>query len=514
MRYTALHSSAQAAAAQPMPRSSWIVMPPLLATLLSGVSWISGGIVMLNDLAWGLVAIASLLFIFMELMAFPRRMGVSGLVLFGATWAWYVMDYFKYWSGIMGDQSLAGGSVLTAGAVSIEVLSKVCFFHFLFITGMSIGLLLPGGNWIIRILIKTPHPQKAGALLTLIIVLFLFGLLPYFLFNSEPFYQAVWHQMTAMRSGEAASWTIGRSAGAMNFTWGGYVNQWLDVGRFAGLIAAFYAIYVARAPMTKIICWMMWCYTFGVAFGTGTRGEMLYACAPVAGLLFIKNQTNLLQWAAINRIKAYVSVFLVFAAMYTAIQVQGVFRNVGLSNASLSQIDFSDPRDNVIFSTSIFVFQKVPDPVTPFFERLFPGQGAFMAIPQAVFYFVIGPIPRTIWNTKPFNPAFEWASLARTGAANINESTSISTGLVGNWYALCGPIGLIEGAILWGWIMGVFDRALWLARWRPLVMVLVLALQISIFRGFRDPDYNLFYPLLIGIAMLWIMNAIIPKQPA
>ena len=66
--------------------------------------------------------------------------------------------------------------------------------------------------------------------------------------------------------------------------------------------------------------------------------------------------------------------------------------------------------------------------------------------------------------------------------------------------------------LLWGWLLAVFDRTLWLSRWKPIVLIIVLGLQVSMFRTFRDPDYNLFYPLLIGVVALWAVNLMIPKS--
>lgn len=504
-----LPSPAVQADAQPLPRPMWLPVFPAIATVLAGISWAADGVVALNDLSWVILTLACAVYCLMELKAFPRRMGVGGLVLYGGVIAWFSVDYFKYWSGYFGTG--LDDNPMTPGGATTLVLSKTCFFHMLFITGMSIGMLIPKGKWLVRLIVNTPHPHKPQTLLGVIVALFVFGLLPYVFFNSEPLLMAIWHQMTALRAG-TTYWTVGRSGGALNYSWGAYIVEWTWVGQFAGMLAAFYAIFMAKSGIAKVGCWIMWLYTLGIAFGTGTRGEMLYVCSPVAGMFFIKYQTWLRHWVAGHRLKSYLLAGAVVLGMHLMIQVQTRYRGVGFWAVEFSEVNFTDPRDNTMFSTSLFVFQNVPEYVTPFFERDFPGEGIIMAIPQAVFYFVTGPIPRAIWHSKPFNPAFEWGSLSRTGAESYAQTTTISTGLVGNWYALCGPIGMIEGALLWGWLLAVFDRALWLARWRPLILVLVLALDVSMFRTFRDPDYNLFYPLLIGISALWAINYVIPQN--
>lgn len=35
---------------------------------------------------------------------------------------------------------------------------------------------------------------------------------------------------------------------------------------------------------------------------------------------------------------------------------------------------------------------------------------------------------------------------------------------------------------------------------------------MTMFRTYRDPDYNLFYPLLIGIAALWLLCRFVQRE--
>jgi hypothetical protein len=319
----------------------------------------------------------------------------------------------------------------------------------------------------------------------------------------------MWKTFTKMRSGSAA-WTVGRS-GTINYNWGAYVDHWLGLGHFAGLLAAFYAIFLARTGMTKALCWLMWSYTLACAFGTGTRGQLGYACIPVVGMLFIKFSAEAV--AQGKKWKPYIMSAVLILAMLPLIQLQGLFRNVGLGEAKLDITAMADMRDNTMFSHSMFVFGQIPDHQPPFYGK-YPGQATVMAIPQAVFFFAIGPIPRAMWNGKPIDPAMSWASKERSGVVTETTWTGVSSGLPGNWYALCGLSGIIQGGLLWGLLLAVLDRSLWLARSKPLIILIVMAGHTFIFRAFRDPDYQMIYPIMIGIVALWMLSMFAAKQRA
>ncbi len=491
---------------------AWMPALPASAALLAFVSWISGGAPFITELAWILVFGTCILFIGMDLKNFPRFFGVGAAVCFGGFLFWLGIDYFQTWSYFFSgsdeiQRGLAPG--MHWGEQSPELIAKASFYQFLFLTFMSIGLMLPGGKWIVHLIGKTPQPANSNTFFVIICGLFAFGLLPYFLFTTRAPHVAIWLSITGMRTGEAGIWTVGRT-GTINFSWGGYVVQWLEIGSFAGLLAAFYGIFLAKTGITKVACSIMWLYTLAMAFGTGTRGNIGFACFPPMGMLFIKYQAQSLVTRKWWKPYAICLVFIMF--MYPLVVIQGLFRNTGLAKVTAQDLT-QGLRDNSMFSHSLFVFYKIPDQHEPFYSGLFPGSSWIMPIPQAAFYFAIGPIPRTLWLDKPTNPAMAWASRERAGVAQTETVyTGISSSLAGSWFATCGIAGIIEGGLLWGWLLAVFDRATWYARTKPLVVLIVLALQTFMFRSFRDPDYNMIYPILIGIAVFWVASLFIQKQ--
>ncbi len=226
-------------------RTKWLWIVPGIATLLAGISWACNGIAPLTDAAWMEVLSIGLIYSLRELWVFPTRGGIGAAVLFLSLIFWYGMDYVLHWSswsaGQLNITAVVGGTT----DIPPHLIAKTSFYHLLFATMMCISLSSHKGNWLPRLLTKIPQPASPNVFLGLIFFLFFFSLIPYFLFTSESWYDALWKHLVMMRSG-SADWTVGRSAGALNYSWGGYVVQWLDIGKFAGLLAAFFAIFIAR----------------------------------------------------------------------------------------------------------------------------------------------------------------------------------------------------------------------------------------------------------------------------
>ncbi len=499
-----------------LPRSRYLPLLPALFTVLAGISWAAGGIQMLTDVSWVGMLIFCTIYCIRELWVFPQRMGVGGLVLFGGLIIWFGWDYVNHWSGFSEGFQSAGINIVTStngSSVGAEVVAKTTYYIFLFSTCMTFGLLTrTRGTWLARLIAKTPQPANPNALFGVCVAMFLFGIMPYFLFTTEPWYEAMWKTFTLMRSGSAA-WTVGRSSGAINFNWGGYVAQWLDVAVFAGLLAAFHAIFMTRNVPIRLVCGAMFLYSIGYAFGSGTRGAVVYCCLPVIAMVFVRYQ-GAIEGSTYGGKRAYMFAIAAVLAMFVLMQLQRNYRNTGLNNVEISFETLGDPQDNTMFSHSIFVFSTVPEFSKPFFDRDFPGEGAIVAIPQSIFFFVIGPIPRALWNDKPVTPVIAWAAFARGahGTDLSNITNSISTGLAGNWYALCGWAGVPQGGLLWGFLLSVFERSLWYGRRKAMIILISLAFQVTMFRTYRDPDYNLFYPVILAQVALWIVSRFVQRQ--
>ncbi len=511
------------AATEYSARPKWLPVGPALCMIPAGLSWLAGGIPAVTDISWILMSLVCGFYLILELKAFPDRLGVGGLVLFAGVLGWFCWDYFLNWSSFgSGAYSLAlrfGGGP--------DVLAKATFGHMLLITMATIGLLISWGGWLPRLIAKTPQPANPRVLLTIIVAMFLFSLLPYFLFTNVPWHQAIWESITTLRAPGRGThggiWTVGRT-GRLNVAWGGYVATWLELGMFAAVLAAFYALYMTRYWPTQALCWLMWVYALNKGLTSGSRGEVLQVAAPALALLFIRYQAKLLEyshWFRARPFKAYIVCVVLLLFFYGIMQLQAYNRYAGsgrLTEASLDLEQYLTPQGNAVFSTSLPIFELVPQSRDFFYNR-FPGEAWLRPIPQTAFEFVIAPIPRALWHNKPTDKAIDWYNIQMGGAVHFGaKGATLAQGLAGSWWLRYGFAGLIEGGLLFGWLLFVIDRAILLSRHKPLILIISLALAAFMFRSFRDLRWFQLHDFIVGVAALWALSLFTkrlrPERPA
>jgi len=496
----------------PHARSAAPSIPYFIAAVIFGVAWLMGGSQTLNDVGWIILVGATIVFLLRELYRTPEYLGLGRLFFFGGVLLWFAFSYFKYWFiappadyRIFDDAT--AGNILTG-------MSKASFFAALFFGFVVIGMTIPWGRRIVNLIGKVPEPANPNVLLGVIIVMFGIGIMPYFLFTAEPFYQAIWKSFWAMRSGEGARWTVGRT-GNLNFSWGAYVAQWMQIGQFGSILAGFYAIFYARDIFVKALCWAMWAFALGIAFGTGDRGKVVYVVLPIVALFFVKHQLHvhmLLHWFKVNRLKGYGTVLAILALAFTLVQIQAWQRNRGaLDGIHITTERVLDVKGNDMLGESLFVFINVPDNI-PFVYDQFPGHGAIMALPVTAYYFAVGPIPRALWHNKPVDSA--WVAINQARGHHGTRGTTISHGLTGHWYIRFGALGLIVGALFWGWLYATFERAFIYFRDRPMSILVCLMLMTWLFRCFRSVNFNTLYPIMIALTVYWLIMTFVAKRPS
>lgn len=129
-----------------VPRPKWLPGLPGLCVIPAAISWLSGGSGFLNDISWISMALVCGFYLILELKAFPHRLGVGGIVLFGGVLGWFCWDYFLHWSSFGGGAQASGGPLALRFTGGADVLAKATFAHMLFITMATIGLLIPWGG--------------------------------------------------------------------------------------------------------------------------------------------------------------------------------------------------------------------------------------------------------------------------------------------------------------------------------------------------------------------------------
>jgi len=427
-------------------------------------------------------------------LRFPHRTGVGALMLYGGVVVWFCMDYLTNWFNI--DFSLAPLPAVT--------IAKAATLHCLFVMMMSAGLLLPYGRWLEGRILKLPETRSSGYYFFLVILFFVLGILPYFLFTEERFPDVFIKSFTQMRgTSDAVHWTVGRT-GNVNYNWGAYVAQWIEAGYLGGLFASFYAVLVARNIWGKIVAWLIWAFWMGMAFGTGTRGEVVFMGLPVIALLYMKYQV---QAAALLRkfsVRAYLLSGFLLLVVLGVVQFQGTFRNIRHEERSASDVVLFKVAGNTMFSEGLLAYNLIPE-VRPFFYDRFPGEAIIRPLPDFAFMLIIHPIPRALWTSKPVDPLSEWYNAAYTGRGEGREGTTISHGLVGSWYFKYGLAGIIEGGLLMGLLYAIAERALQKANGRPMVIMMSLGLLTWLFRCFRDVTFPELWALLLGFGVLALL---------
>jgi hypothetical protein len=483
-----------------LPRSRYMPLALLPGTLFCGLSWIFGGVPRLTDLGFVLFSLACLVLLIAEIAHFPRRYGVGGIILFGGALVWLSHDYFANWFG----SSFTDATYMVFRA---SVVAKAAYFNCLFVGIMSIGLLIQRGRWMQRIIMSMPEPNNPNFYFWLMIGMQCIGIGSFAVFAKGSFLVAVAHVWTAPFFGQGVDWTVGRS-GNLNYNWGGYVSQLLQIGQTGGVVAAVYALLVARRMPLKILAWTIWAFWVFFGYSGGRRGEMVFMFLPVAFLLYLKYQALASGNRPRHSLRAYITAGTVIFVLLVIVQFEGTYRDTGLSNGELSAVNLTASQGNTMFSEGLPGWALIPDQQDYYYDRL-PGEAAVRLIPDQIVNFFVGAFPRALWPNKPVDPVWEWYNVLVTHDASGRVGTTISTGLAGHWYFRYGLAGIVEGGLLMGWILAVSERALQESAGRPMTILLSLGIMTWLFRCFRDFIYIDLYGLLIGAAAFALLCKIV-----
>jgi hypothetical protein len=474
-----------------LPRSKLLPLPFLIPFTIALMSATMGGVMFLTDLSFIVLIMLCGGCIVRELIVFPQRFGVGGLIAFGGTLIWFCYDYATHWMG----------KSVTNMEFEPWVFAKSAVYHMLFVFLMVVGLSIKRGRWLVRVLQAVPEPSNRNVYFLLVLATFVIGMIPFAFFSQENFFVTIYKSMFAGRSGMGAAFTAGR-VGNVNYSWGGYVSQLADIGMMGAVLAAFHAIIVSQSVVQKVVCWGIWALWLMISFGTGTRGFVIFVGLPVMMLLFLK--FNFVAAAAFRRLsfKAYAASAVLALAFLVLTQVQGQFRNKGFFEVGAGEVD-AKLRGNEMYTTTLVGMQLIPNN-TPHLANRYPGEGLIRAIPESIFWFCVGPIPRAMWNAKPIDPVGAWYSDTVTGDKDGVAGTTISGGAVGTWYFKFGPWGVVQIGLLYGWFMGTVERSLRTTGGRPMAILFTLAFATFLFRAFRDLWWHNLYPVIIGGVVMFI----------
>jgi len=475
------------------PRSRFTPLLFVPSILMAGTSWIANGIPILTNFSFLFLIAVCFILIIEELINFSKRFGLGGITLYGGVLMWFCYDYMRNWYSM--------DFTLGLTPFSPGVIAKAAFLHHFFICFASIGLQLPMSKWLEHKLAQIPEPSSHQLYFGLVLFAFFIGMIPNIFFKSDPFFVALWKDIVGGRSG-ASGFTVGRT-GNLNTSWGGYLAQLQQIGEVGSILALFYVLVLKPPLIPKIVCLLIWLLQLAFAFGNGTRGETAHVLLPAMFLLFLKYQSQAAEVFRRFSVKAYIVSGAVAFALLVIIQIQITYRNQGFSEIELDKVK-TNIEGNSMFSEGLPGMALIPEQ-RPFFYDSFPGQGIFMALPDVAWRFIYGPIPRALWTSKPVDPLWKWYNSVVTGRPEDDmEGTTISTGLIGDWYFRCGLPGLVEGGLLFGWLCLLAERMLQNSQGKLLQMIGAIGLLVFLFRAFRNFTFITLYPLLIGMVFLII----------
>lgn len=469
--------------------------------VLCAASWAGGGIPALTDVGFAALTALTLWLLARELLEFDRRRSIARIVLYAGVLVWFCQDYLENWFN---------HDFPREASYPADLIARVATMHCLFVLGMAVAT-TSRGSWLARaeaLVGQIPEPRSRSTYTNLVVGLAVVGLVPYAFFTRDPFLETIYNSMTGFYA-HGPRFTFGRT-GNLNYDWSGYLFELIKLGRFGGLLAGFYAVLIAPTPMTRRLGWAVWTFWTLMAFGSGTRGELVAMTMPIVVLMFLRHHRGALSVMRRHPRRVPAGVVALSALVFLMIQIQGHLRSAGFSQESFKSVEFTELRGNHMFSEGLAGWSRVPDHRPPFFDT-WPGEGALRAIPEFLFRIVVHPIPRALWRDKPVDPVWAWHNTLAVGTGL--EGTTVSTGLVGWWYLRFGAIGMLEGAVVMGLLLAMAERCVLaaLAARRFMALLVSLGLVTWVFRCFRDVAIGELWGVLVAAiavsALIRLMGA-------
>jgi hypothetical protein len=106
---------------RPLKRSKVLHFFLIVPCMWAGISWLTGGVPFLTDLAFSTMLVICVILVATEVIAFSRRFGLGGIVLFGGAMVWYIHDYFSNWFNINFSTTFTGYTAV--------IVAKAAFFY-------------------------------------------------------------------------------------------------------------------------------------------------------------------------------------------------------------------------------------------------------------------------------------------------------------------------------------------------------------------------------------------------
>jgi oligosaccharide repeat unit polymerase len=501
----------------PRPRFQPFFFIPTLG--LATLSWMAGGVPVLNDFSMLGVLLICVFNFLREMYYFRRDFGAGGMVLFGGTMIWFCHDYFVHWFGPNFGLTPAAARFTN----SHETVAKGLTLVNIFLVFATMGLRIKWGKKIENLMCKVPEPADNTVML-IVILSFLIGISPYFFAQPENPFVAMFKDMYAMRGGQGTRWTIGRT-GNLNYNWGAYVFHLTQAGQVASILGACYVFARPSNLVTKLVCLAIWAFHLGLAFGTGSRGPLVAQSLPVISIIL---------WQAwiyhAHAWRAIITGLILLVVLLGFVQYQGTFRTLTDDERNMQDYSLFKAQGNMMFSEGLEAYEILPNAMEHPGNR-FPGAKIIRPLPEIFYRFATGWIPRALWREKPnsflelvgASPDFNFAAYYNkriTGGSAFNDASgqgegggTVAASIVGMGYIPYGIPGVIQYAVLFGWLCAIGERVLKRCGNRLMGLIFAMGFLTYLFRAFRDLTPHDLYPLVIGTVLVSILILILGSRP-
>ncbi len=494
-------------------RSGLIPVAFGLPVALSALSYAGGGLTFLSDLATVALTATCLVLAIIELTQFGRRQGLGALLIYGGVLIWFCHDYMVRWFG-----HDFGRYEPNFAGVHADTVARALFYHCLYVELMVIAFRWPVLRFVDRLVVSVPEPPARRFYLGLVMAMLVIGWSA-FIFTTDVLPVSLFKACLWWVPGVGtATFTVGRT-GNMNFNFGAYIAQLIEVGQVGGILGAVYALLVARSLPGKIFGWFTWCFWTSYSFNSYRRGDIAFMGLPVVGVMFLLYHAQAgdpLRRA--RNIRSLVVTASVTGLLWFGVQMQTAQRSGG------GPVRLFEVAGSTMFSEGLNTWAIMPEQV-PFPDDTVAGEGVIRPLPETLWWFLTGPIPRALWTTKPVEQFSLWYSALishdkRGLASGGVNGTTVSTGAVGFWYFRYGPAGVVEGGLLFGWMTGVAERALRRAQGQPIKVLFAMGYATFLFRSYRDLWWHNLYPIIIAGVVLTVVVRLLfggraadPREP-
>ena len=227
-------------------------------------------------------------------------------------------------------------------------------------------------------------------------------------------------------------------------------------------------------------------------FDSGTRSWTIIIIGPTLVAAFVGRLSRR------RLVRGGLTALGLFLAVTATVQLQRYYR----FTASIEGITLSDVfyiQDNDFFTETAIAVDLVPRQ-TPYIQQFEP------------ILFVTNPIPRYLWEEKPYSKTVRYYSLGRSGFDEyLRTGTSRMPSIVGQHWMSWGIAGVAGIAIFWGWAFAFFDSLYRRSPDASLASFLAMLGIVWLFLSWRGLYPGFHYPVVLVSLIVWWMRRTVDR---